>query len=233
MGLAHDGVYRFEVPGRTVSEFSLTGASRLDVGLRCLQGGSVFVMGNDVVATVEEVSGDLWPIASPYTLTGSTWKSWRPPYLESLMNVEESVLNKQNITITRNSINGKGFNASCSMGKWKERVNEWWLTDLSIHPFHLHIYPQQVVVDSCGESFDRGEFYDTIHNKGGCKVRFRVNFPAHRVMFHCHHLQHEDAGAMSWINQDLQNISNSITSQPCCQIGRHCSTPCKRIPIDY
>merc|ERR1711991_554568 len=127
MGLAHDGVYRFEVPGRTVSEFSLTGASRLDVGLRCLQGGSVFVMGNDVVATVEEVSGDLWPIASPYTLTGSTWKSWRPPYLESLMNVEESVLNKQNITITRNSINGKGFNASCSMGKWKERVNEWWL----------------------------------------------------------------------------------------------------------
>jgi hypothetical protein len=115
------------------------------------------------------------------------------------------------------------------MGQWETGVKEWWLEDLTFHPFHLHVYHFQIV-SPCGPWFDVGEFYDTVHHDGSCKIRFRTNFPTRRVMLHCHHLRHEDSGAMAWGHQ----ITNaSIITEPCCQIGgTHCSTPCVDVPVD-
>ncbi len=47
--LAHDGVYLFLVPGETSENLSLTGASRIDLAVRCNSSDSFTMAGTDVV----------------------------------------------------------------------------------------------------------------------------------------------------------------------------------------
>jgi hypothetical protein len=87
-------------------------------------------------------------------------------------------------------------------------VQQWKITSGNEeHPFHLHVYHVQPYsrcpgVASTG-SFEGGEWYDVID--GECLVRFdlRPEFTTvfqGRTIMHCHILEHEDQGAMGWMN---------------------------------
>jgi FtsP/CotA-like multicopper oxidase with cupredoxin domain len=95
------------------------------------------------------------------------------------------------------------------------------------HPIHLHIFPMQIVgqlntngafqAGDCGK-YRAGEWYDSvIEGTARCVARFRtVNFGG-KLVVHCHHLGHEDAGAMAWITVNGapdNTISNTPSSNP-------------------
>jgi FtsP/CotA-like multicopper oxidase with cupredoxin domain len=90
-----------------------------------------------------------------------------------------------------------------------DRVYEFRILPATIHPLHLHIYPMQLigiwrnnalVRQNCG-NYRVGEWYDTImYGIDTCVVRFRTADYGGKLVFHCHRLDHEDQGAMIWIN---------------------------------
>jgi hypothetical protein len=70
-----------------------------------------------------------------------------------------------------------------------------------MHPFHLHIYHVQALASTMG--FEVGEYYDVLAAK--MSVRFDLNSSSSsaysgRTIMHCHILEHEDQGAMGWLN---------------------------------
>lgn len=65
------------------------------------------------------------------------------------------------------------------------------------HPFHLHVWPMQLVED--GDSRVEGvSWRDVINVAAGGSVKVLVDFARHpgRTVYHCHILDHEDAGMM-------------------------------------
>ena len=80
-------------------------------------------------------------------------------------------------------------------------MQEWQLKGATNHPFHLHVYHFQPQ-ENCGD-YEAGEYYDTIASS--CTVRFDLNPATTTVfegitIFHCHILDHEDQGAMGWMD---------------------------------
>lgn len=69
------------------------------------------------------------------------------------------------------------------------------------HPFHLHGFFFQVLGDG-GEPAQPLEWKDTVHVPVDGAVRFAVRFDARpgMWMFHCHILDHADAGMMGMVN---------------------------------
>lgn len=64
-----------------------------------------------------------------------------------------------------------------------------------------HIYHFQA--QNCSGAFENGEYYDTLTSP--CSVRFDLNAATSTVydghtMLHCHILDHEDQGAMGWLD---------------------------------
>jgi FtsP/CotA-like multicopper oxidase with cupredoxin domain len=56
---------------------------------------------------------------------------------------------------------------------------------------------------NCSGSFENGEYYDTLTS--ACSVRFDLNAATSsvyegRTILHCHILEHEDQGAMGWLD---------------------------------
>jgi FtsP/CotA-like multicopper oxidase with cupredoxin domain len=64
------------------------------------------------------------------------------------------------------------------------------------HPFHIHVWPFQIVDDGYGKSHEG--WHDTISLPSGSTVRIRIPFVdiAGTTVYHCHILDHEDAGMM-------------------------------------
>ncbi|MEK6439190.1 multicopper oxidase family protein [Pseudonocardia sp. T1-2H] len=83
------------------------------------------------------------------------------------------------------------------------RTEEWTITNLSplAHPFHLHVWPFTVVADSIGTP-PTGTHQGVVLVPAQGWVRLRIPFTANpgRSVYHCHILDHEDAGMMSTIN---------------------------------
>ena len=79
------------------------------------------------------------------------------------------------------------------------RVEEWTLTNTSTmdHPFHLHVWPFQVVERTDGVPIAPG-WKDTVNVPAGESVTVRIPFTdiAGRTVYHCHILDHEDLGMM-------------------------------------
>ena len=101
------------------------------------------------------------------------------------------------------TINGKTFdpartNITTNLG----HVEEWTLTNTSTmdHPFHLHVWPFQVVARSDGAPITPG-WKDTVNVPAGASVTVRVPLTdiAGRTVYHCHILDHEDLGMMGVI----------------------------------
>jgi FtsP/CotA-like multicopper oxidase with cupredoxin domain len=78
-------------------------------------------------------------------------------------------------------------------------VEEWTIRNPTAfdHPFHLHVWPMQVIDDD-GRRPEAPEWRDVVNvpSGGAVTVRFLVDI-AGRTVYHCHILDHEDAGMMA------------------------------------
>ncbi|NIJ11388.1 FtsP/CotA-like multicopper oxidase with cupredoxin domain [Saccharomonospora amisosensis] len=82
-------------------------------------------------------------------------------------------------------------------------TEEWLVTNSTPmdHPFHLHVWPFQVVETSTG-STTQDTLRDVVLVPAGGWVRLRVrfaDFPG-RSVYHCHILDHEDLGMMATVH---------------------------------
>ena len=195
--LAHDGVYRFTPPKAAASDYYLTGASRVDVAIKCdtvttvpleLQldfgwdttyscsgrngywGGECWSNPGPSVASISVVTGtpnNETPLLSE-TVQGQ-WKSWRPFYLRDVLT--ESTQNTFTVDISSRDINNLEYDENCPLKDGNSdfqanTVQEWTLKDIDRHPFHLHLYHQQIANTQCGPGHDVGEYYDTVADAG-------------------------------------------------------------------
>ena len=99
------------------------------------------------------------------------------------------------------TINGRGFNpARTDTTAAAGTVEEWTLINTSPmdHPFHLHVWPMQVVQGSTASSPD---WRDVVNVPANGQVAVRVAFTDFRgrSVYHCHILDHEDLGMMGVI----------------------------------
>ena len=194
---AYDGVWRTSVPHPTnTNTYVLTGASRIDVAVKCLAGSHAVLWGGGQVATLITTVGTI-TAATPYA-NGGAWLPSRPLYLQDLRSA--TVGNTYDISMSAAQINGKRWDMNVPLATMQyDVVQEWTISGTGAHPFHLHIYHMQVVTQGgCGQH-EEGEWYDTISD-GSCTVRFRTIDYGGRVVFHCHVLSHEDNGAMGWVS---------------------------------
>jgi FtsP/CotA-like multicopper oxidase with cupredoxin domain len=81
-------------------------------------------------------------------------------------------------------------------------VEEWTITNTGpfAHPFHLHVWPFTVLATSDGRQ-PAGVPQDVVLVPPGGWVRIRIPFTTHagRSVYHCHVLDHEDAGMMATV----------------------------------
>ncbi|MGK0716320.1 multicopper oxidase family protein [Leucobacter sp. W1153] len=81
-------------------------------------------------------------------------------------------------------------------------MEEWTIVNDSpmAHPFHLHIWPMQVIRES-GSETSGIDLRDVVHVPEFSSVTVRINFDRFpgRTVYHCHILDHEDLGMMGII----------------------------------
>lgn len=81
-------------------------------------------------------------------------------------------------------------------------VEEWLLTNTSPmdHPFHLHVWPMQIIETAGGPVADP-EWQDVVNVPARSSVRVRIAFDdfTGKTVYHCHILDHEDSGMMGLI----------------------------------
>ena len=200
MVLSRDGVWRTVAPlDLTDNTLKLTGASRADFAIRA-SGNSIVKMGNMTIATIS-VNGVADPAPHPFDTDGvSQWSATRPNYLRDLRN--EPIVHNESISMGARTVNGTKFDHMVpNLTLPTTDVQEWSLSGNVRHPFHLHIYHVQALVDD--RDFEAGEYYDVVASQ--MDVRFDLNasttttFSGATIM-HCHILEHEDRGAMGWLN---------------------------------
>jgi FtsP/CotA-like multicopper oxidase with cupredoxin domain len=82
-------------------------------------------------------------------------------------------------------------------------TEEWTVTNSSPldHPFHMHVWPVNVIAVSDNRQ-PLGIPQDVVLIPAGGWVRLRIAFTAYagRSVYHCHILDHEDAGMMATVN---------------------------------
>jgi len=202
MLLARDGVWRTVAPKPlAANSVNLTGASRADLAVRCA-GNSTIAVANQVVASIAVTGGGPMP-GSPWAngVEGATWSADRPSYLRDLRGVTN--LNVESISMGARTVNGSKFDVNTpTFTLQANQVQDWRIKGAVNHPFHLHVYHFQAQA-GCPGDFEAGEYYDTI--AGNCSVRFDLNAATSTVysgmtIMHCHILDHEDQGAMTWMD---------------------------------
>jgi FtsP/CotA-like multicopper oxidase with cupredoxin domain len=203
--MARDGVWRTEVPKALPDgTLTLTGASRADLAVKCSENSTITVGGVQVANILVDAPPDPASDASPYASSGTTdtWMPARPPYLWDLR--EATNVHSETVRMGARSVLGRKFDADIpNLIQEQAGVQEYSLNGAVNHPFHLHVYHVQVQSD-CGP-FEGGEYYDVI--AGNCDLRFDLSAQAGtyngRTIFHCHILEHEDQGAMGWLQVDI------------------------------
>ena len=102
------------------------------------------------------------------------------------------------------TINGRSFDPErVDVEAALDTVEEWTITNATpmAHPFHLHVWPFQVIEASDQRTPPSG-WKDVVDVPAGGWVRLRVAFRdfGGRAVYHCHILDHEDRGMMGVIN---------------------------------
>jgi FtsP/CotA-like multicopper oxidase with cupredoxin domain len=202
MLLARDGVWRTTAPlALPDNVIELTGASRADLAVRCSD-DSTFEVDRNVVANIFATGDTPDTTVGPYSsgATGGMWNATRPSYLQDLRGVTPDFVDS--ISVGASQVYGSAFDGHTPIFNLEAGVYEWAI-GANNHPFHLHIYHQQVQGACSGGAFEDGEFYDTI--SGSCDIRFDTDpvttTPYEGItIMHCHILKHEDQGAMGWAN---------------------------------
>lgn len=90
-------------------------------------------------------------------------------------------------------------------------TEDWVIRNTSTmdHPFHLHVWPFQVLERSDAGPLPIG-WKDTVNIPANSSVRLRIPFrdiPG-KTVYHCHILDHEDSGMMGTIQVDLDEPSS-------------------------
>lgn len=198
--LSRDGVWRTVAPlSLNTRTIDLTGASRVDVAIR-ITGNSTFSVQGAVVANI--ISGgttDTKP--HPFASDGvSTWSAKRPSYLRDLRGL--SPVHLESVSMGARTINGNKFNMDVpTFTLQANQIQEWNISGAGSHPFHLHTHHLQA--QSSSGSYEAGEYYDVL--TANVAARFDLNAATSSpysgmAMMHCHLLDHEDQGAMGWMN---------------------------------
>ena len=82
-------------------------------------------------------------------------------------------------------------------------VEEWTLTNTSPmdHPVHLHVWPMQIV-EQDGGAVNGVLWQDVVNVPAKSSIRVRIPFDdfTGKTVYHCHILDHEDAGMMGIID---------------------------------
>jgi hypothetical protein len=208
--MARDGVWRTFAPMPLVNNtISLTGASRADLAVRC-SADSTITVGNTVVANIyADATLPADTSVGPYAegATGGMWQAKRPSYLRDLR--AQPVDYTDSIQVGARSLYNQSYDEDVPIFDLLPGIQEW-AVSANNHPFHLHVYHQQVQGVCNGGDFEDGEYYDTI--SGSCDIRFDTDPQTTssydgRTIMHCHILQHEDNGAMGWANAALGGFS--------------------------
>lgn len=200
MVLARDGVWRTVAPKQlATNSIQLTGASRADFAVRTT-GNSWIKMNSMTIATIS-ANGTSDPSAHPFDVDGvSSWSANRPSYLRDLRNV--TTVHTESISMGARTVNGGKYNHHVpTLALPTNDVQEWSLSGNVRHPFHLHVYHVQALEDD--RDFEAGEYYDVVASQ--MNVRFDLNAATStpysgRTIMHCHILEHEDRGAMGWLD---------------------------------
>jgi FtsP/CotA-like multicopper oxidase with cupredoxin domain len=83
-------------------------------------------------------------------------------------------------------------------------VEEWTIANTSPmdHPFHLHVWPMQVVAAADMDPSGRPDWRDVVIVPARGQVTVRIRFAEFggRTVYHCHVLDHEDQGMMGIVN---------------------------------
>lgn len=210
--IAHDGIFRFEVPApEAQKDFSIGDASRLDVAIRCAFDSAISINGQKVATIKAGPPLKKSVVPSPFksSIEGESWSSTRPEYLADLRGITH--YQSFSFKVDETNINGQQYSLNdpfCPGGGDVEygSIFEWEM-NLAYHPLHLHIYPMQVVSENneCGDNHEYGEFYDTItlNNEQGrkhCKVRIAFVDVGGKTLMQCHVFKHGDQGAMLFFN---------------------------------
>jgi len=199
--LARDGVWRTVAPQDRPTNFvRLTGASRADLAVKCTNDSTLMINNNPIASVLVSGSGDT--TVGPWSNgpTGSTWSAIRPNYLRDLRG--ETSVHNEGVSMSARTINSKSFDENVpTFTLDANQVQNWTLTGANNHPFHLHVY--HVQSQNCTGSYEPGEYFDTIAN--ACTVRFDLDAATStvyegRTIMHCHILDHEDQGAMGWLD---------------------------------
>lgn len=122
--------------------------------------------------------------------------------------VDESLSVRKITMDDHNKINGKQF--AMQRIDMKQKIGQAEYLDVTntntkehgmLHPFHIHGTHFTVVSRNGKRPFPNEDGYkDTIPVRPGETVRLRVEFPLLGVfMYHCHIIEHEDAGMMAQI----------------------------------
>jgi suppressor of ftsI len=225
--MARDGVWRTTAPlNLPANSIVLTGASRADLAVRCNSNSDISVNGSPVATVIADPGLPSNPDVGPYDPNNpvdGTWNAIRPNYLRDLRGA--TPIANQTINMGARTINGAKFDADIPTFDLNlAGVQEWLVKGATNHPFHLHVYHMQMN-GACGD-FEDGEYYDTIA-ASNCLVRFDGN-PATstvyegRTIMHCHILEHEDQGAMGWVNVTVPGaITAPVFPDPLTQMERY------------
>lgn len=238
MLLARDGVWRTTAPlALPDNRIELTGASRADLAVRC-SADSTLTVDRNVVANIYADGVSTKPNVGPYLdgATGGTWSANRPSYLRDLR--FETTLTTpdytNSISVGAKQVDGHAYDEYIPIFDLLPGVQEWSISATN-HPFHLHIYHQQVQGVCDNGAFEDGEYYDTI--SGSCDIRFDSN-PATtsaysgRTIMHCHILEHEDNGAMGWADALAGDPPPNLELYPGKQVLYECDGCVPTEPIE-
>lgn len=233
--IAHDGIFRFEVPSEQRDAFVLTSSSRLDVAIQCSKSAEIVVLHGETLATISVDSSKQPSHVTPFVSGTENWKSSRLEYTKDLAGMEPD--HWWTIHVDETNINGIG--SSQNEPFCDDDGNDFQYGTLAAfelhgadtHPFHVHMYPMQVVSKGCGSGHEMGEFYDTIvtndaDKSSPCLLRLQLVDIAGPTTVHCHIFLHAEQGALGWFNV----IGGPIQSGPTCLSGSQCGEVVEELP---
>ena len=232
--IAHDGIFRFEVPGPQMVASSLTSASRLDVAIKCSVNANIRLGGLPIVQV--QVDSSTQPsLATPFEAGVNSWSSRRMEYTKDLLSLDPA--HWLTVSVGETEINdissyqneplcdseGNDFQYGSVLGLE--------LRGAETHPFHMHMYPMQVASEGCGSGHVVGEFYDTIVTANRdeatpCYLRVHLVDVSGPTVVHCHIFEHAEQGALGWFNVE----GGPIQDGPTCMAGSRCGERIQPLP---